>query len=137
MYRKCSIECDSCNGQNNPHDNCLTCRPGYWKWYTHARCYTYCPSFSIVAARAIGFGPDVRGQYKTSANNSCQICDSRCNFCNGPANTDCYSCVGGYRLLDDTSECVGRFSAGTIANEHTCHPRQCENFGTANSGCPV
>lgn len=60
-----------------------------------------------------------------------------CNFCDGSANTNCYSCITGYRLLDDSSTCVSRFSAGSIANQFTCYTRRCDNYGATNSGCPV
>lgn len=139
IYRKCSAACDSCNGPYTPDSGCLTCRSGYFLWDNtyinwNGRCYSFCPSFSIGVAQSYVAVTDV-GQYRSSSPNDCASCDVRCNFCDGPLNTDCYSCRGGYYLIDDTSsQCVTRFSCGAIPPESTCYYDQC---WTTQNACPT
>ena len=131
IIRFCDYWCTSCDGQSNPAGNCQSCRSHYRKWVGVDRCYPYCPTVSISDAyTTFGYRVSSVGQYFASAN-TCGICNSACNFCNGPAYTDCYSCTAGYNLVDDSGTCSSLFSTSGYGPEHSCYDSLCM------SGCPT
>lgn len=93
----CGIDCPTCIGINNPDYNCTSCRTGLYLWIGYNRCKSYCPSFAISIT---GFTINDIGQYP-STGNQCAQCDARCNFCNGPLLTNCFSCRNGYYWVGD------------------------------------
>ena len=110
-YRICSQQCPICTGINNPDWNCTTCNNTLFKWNGWPRCWPFCPTYAITAS---SFTAAMVGQYNTTYNvtngGTCTLCDSRCNFCNGPALTNCFSCTAGYYLIGDQAACTTAFS---------------------------
>lgn len=50
----------------------------------------------------------------------CDLCDSSCARCKGPAKTDCLACSGDTHLQSETGECVSDCAAGTYENDGIC-----------------
>lgn len=104
----CDSRCIQCTGPLNTQ--CGMCRNNYYKWVTHTVCENYCPTVAITAAVSTwSWTTNTIGQWIDSTN-TCAMCDSMCNFCNGAAITDCFSCRAGYKLIDEYSNCTTLFS---------------------------
>ncbi len=76
---------------------------------------------------------DTQGQYRNSIN-TCAMCDAMCSFCNGPLDTDCFSCVGTNKLIDEQALCVSKFSHALGGPDYpTCSVRRC----IPDASCPT
>jgi hypothetical protein len=66
----CSADCTQCTGEGN---TCLACNNG--KFLSNGACVAACPNTEFA-----------------DNNGVCQLCDSSCSTCDGPAATDCTAC---------------------------------------------
>ena len=102
----CHSSCETCSGEKE--DQCLSCKNGYK--LIDGRCSDQCPD----------------GYYKDS-NGTCQLCDSNCLTCDGPAiegNNKCLSCDPNRTesILVDAEgfphNCVSECPNNTILNDN-------------------
>lgn len=90
----CPSSCQSCVLDNE----CQICENNYYLDQNSKKCIADC---------GVGY-------FANDLNHTCDKCDKTCNGCFGKSNSECFSCLPGYGLYNDS--CLTRCPNGTFLN---------------------
>lgn len=120
---RCHDSCENCTGGQEYH--CSACATGYLEILDNVgmlqSCISACPRMD---------------QYYDSANGVCELCNSECSTCSGPASADCLTCPSGKMLHMNQceQECPEGYASSDGSTCVACTDSRCTRCSENNPG---